>query len=139
MLALLSNLFVTILVFNKGELLQVTTAEDVCSSDTAVFICTHEFKNYLVWEVFVEPSFLVFHGRISSATTATRIVGISKLQTQLNFVNDSSINSTLTIMGATNLNGTLIRCDDNSMIFNFKPINSSELVLLRIVICEDTV
>ena len=58
-----------------------------------------------------------------SARHINRRFGPSQLIIELNFVNQSSITSTLTILGATYLNGIVVGCGEDTMPFYFIPEN----------------
>ena len=56
-----------------------------------------------------------------SARHINRRFGPSQLIMERNFVNQSSIATTLTILGATYLNGTVVRCGEDTMTFYYNP------------------
>ena len=58
-----------------------------------------------------------------SARHINRRFGPSQLIIELNFVNQSSIISTLTILGATYFNGIVVGCGEDTMPFYFNPEN----------------
>ena len=58
-----------------------------------------------------------------SARHINRRFGPSQLIMERNFVNQSSIATTLTILGATYLNGIVVGCGEDIMSFYYNPEN----------------
>ena len=114
-----------ILYLFEGKLFQVNTTETICFSNIAVFTCIHENQNYHVWTLHNDDLGLSFSGyfNLFSAIYINRILGPSQLIMERKFVNQSSITSTLTILGATYLNGTVVGCGEDTMTFYYNPEN----------------
>ena len=87
-----------------------------CFSDVLVFQCTDEI-GYLVWDIRtitgLSASF-TFRSTLAG-TTETRTLNSSSIVGQVTFNNGSFINATVTIMRPINLNGSMIRCNNDML------------------------
>ena len=110
--------------FQIGRLVQVSGYEATCSDDI-VFWCTSEF-GILIWEISTTT------GVYSAFSTYNSIVRLnltpdSSLVAQVTFNNGSFINATVTIMRPINLNGAMIRCNQDILTLNI-PANTGKFL-----------
>ena len=87
---------------------------------------------FLIWDVMTRTgSFTSFSFRSGQlvGTTRTHTLNSSSIVGQLTFNNDSFINATVTIIRPINLNGSIIRCNNDMLTLNI-PTKSGKFMQL---------
>ena len=115
----------------SGRLVQVSGNEEACSNDTIIFWCTSEVR-FLNWEITRmtgESSRTRFS--LTSNTMKVNLTQDISLVAQVTFINGSFINGTVKIMGPSNLNGGMIRCNMDILALNI-PSNIGKFLVTGI-------
>ena len=119
----------TVILYLLGRLVQVSD-EETCSNDIVIFRCSNEM-GFLIWEITTVTGESSTSFALTSNTVKVNLTQDFSLVAQVTFINGSFINGTVTIMGPSNLNGGMIRCNQDSLTLNI-PANTGKFLVTGI-------